>query len=454
MIGFFNMVRFPYFYDMKVIVLILVAAVCHHGGAGTTAAGLRAGKPTIIVPFFGDQFFWGTMIWRSGAGAPPIPGKRLKTNELIEAFKIVHQADTREAAEKLRIAFQHEHGCQTAVNSFHRNLPLKKMRSDLEPSFPACYRLKDYNLQISRPVAQALVAAGMIEESQLTLHSTYSWEKLSDDENPYMPVHGIMKYGQKAFNDIFVDTPNGLKRAVSSNNLLTGAREGVECVAKGVGKGIGHATIGCLSFYGDVTDALEHLPNLYDPYYDSDKHKRPKVDDLQSGAKAAGHAVWNGFKDGLTGIVNKPRTGFERDGILGGATGAAVAIPNIIIKPIAGTLASLTWLSRGVYAEAKNLTKTKDSNSKKRLSVLSIDGHRRSSSASSASSDDASPEGRASYESGLNTDICREILANFEKIKNEHDTTKNESDNAQVKKKENKLLKIFKPKRGKSATRD
>ncbi|CAF4415893.1 unnamed protein product, partial [Adineta steineri] len=50
-----------------------VVAVCHHGGAGTTAAGLRAGKPTIIVPFFGDQFFWGSMVSKSGAGPASLP---------------------------------------------------------------------------------------------------------------------------------------------------------------------------------------------------------------------------------------------------------------------------------------------------------------------------------------------------------------------------------------------
>jgi sterol 3beta-glucosyltransferase len=50
-----------------------VAAVVHHGGAGTTAAGLVAGKPTFICPFFGDQPFWGQMVNRAGCGPPPCP---------------------------------------------------------------------------------------------------------------------------------------------------------------------------------------------------------------------------------------------------------------------------------------------------------------------------------------------------------------------------------------------
>lgn len=39
-----------------------MAAVIHHGGAGTVAAGLKAGRPTLVCPFFGDQYFWGRAI--------------------------------------------------------------------------------------------------------------------------------------------------------------------------------------------------------------------------------------------------------------------------------------------------------------------------------------------------------------------------------------------------------
>ena len=39
-----------------------MSAVVHHGGAGTTAAGVRAGIPTCINPYFGDQFFWGARV--------------------------------------------------------------------------------------------------------------------------------------------------------------------------------------------------------------------------------------------------------------------------------------------------------------------------------------------------------------------------------------------------------
>src|SRR5581483_7506321 len=54
-----------------------VAAVVHHGGAGTFAASLRAGKPTLVVPFFGDQPMWGRFAGRLGVGPKPLPKKKL-----------------------------------------------------------------------------------------------------------------------------------------------------------------------------------------------------------------------------------------------------------------------------------------------------------------------------------------------------------------------------------------
>jgi sterol 3beta-glucosyltransferase len=63
-----------------------VSAAIHHGGAGTTAASLRAGTPTVIVPFFGDQPFWGWRVEKLGAGPKPIPRLKLTAEKLANAI--------------------------------------------------------------------------------------------------------------------------------------------------------------------------------------------------------------------------------------------------------------------------------------------------------------------------------------------------------------------------------
>jgi sterol 3beta-glucosyltransferase len=64
-----------------------VAAVVHHGGAGTTAAGLRAGVPSILVPHFADQHFWARQVAKLGVGPTGIPRRRLRAGELAAAMR-------------------------------------------------------------------------------------------------------------------------------------------------------------------------------------------------------------------------------------------------------------------------------------------------------------------------------------------------------------------------------
>ena len=63
-----------------------MSAVVHHGGAGTTAAGLRAGVPNIVVPFTVDQPFWGDRVASLGVGPNPIPQRKLTAARLASAL--------------------------------------------------------------------------------------------------------------------------------------------------------------------------------------------------------------------------------------------------------------------------------------------------------------------------------------------------------------------------------
>lgn len=93
-----------------------VAAVVHHGGAGTTAAGLRAGKPSVICPFFADQPFWGRQVHRLGAGPEPIAQKRLTSERLAQAIThAVTAAALSQAARNIQRELQAERAIETTV---------------------------------------------------------------------------------------------------------------------------------------------------------------------------------------------------------------------------------------------------------------------------------------------------------------------------------------------------
>ena len=116
-----------------------VSAVVHHGGAGTTACGLLNARPTVVVPFFGDQAFWGQMIASANAGPPPIPHKALNSKNLADAIAFCLTPETARAASDIANRMRDEKGVQQAVASFHRQLPRELIGCDLAPRQPATW---------------------------------------------------------------------------------------------------------------------------------------------------------------------------------------------------------------------------------------------------------------------------------------------------------------------------
>ncbi len=97
-----------------------VAAAVHHGGAGTTAASLRAGAPAIVVPFLADQSFWGARLAGLGVGPRPIPRSKLTTERLAAALGETKDIGMRERARALGEKIRAEDGVARAVEAFHR----------------------------------------------------------------------------------------------------------------------------------------------------------------------------------------------------------------------------------------------------------------------------------------------------------------------------------------------
>ncbi len=100
-----------------------MAAVVHHGGAGTTALGLRAGVPTVVVPSFMDQPFWGQRVADLGVGPQPIPYNRLSVEGLSTAIRqAVNTPAMRERATALGECIRLEDGVARAVDELERYL--------------------------------------------------------------------------------------------------------------------------------------------------------------------------------------------------------------------------------------------------------------------------------------------------------------------------------------------
>lgn len=100
-----------------------VKAVVHHGGAGTTAAGLRYGKPTLVVPFGGDQPFWGNRVNAIGCGPKPISRDMMTVQRLTKGLiDLTTRGSYRVAAEEMGERLRTETGTKNAADIVEREI--------------------------------------------------------------------------------------------------------------------------------------------------------------------------------------------------------------------------------------------------------------------------------------------------------------------------------------------
>ncbi|KAK5188736.1 hypothetical protein LTR72_011683 [Exophiala xenobiotica] len=382
-----------------------VSLVVHHGGAGTTAAGLAAGKPTIVIPFFGDQLFWGETVERAGAGPKPIPYKTLTADNLAAAIKQALQPVIVKTAARLGQLMSIENGCENGANSLHTNLPTERLRCSILPDRPAIwrttnrYRSMEYepesgpwepitggasallgsfgnlvtggaqivsNLQyhfLSHQSPQGRTSESNAVDSLTTASGTSGAmcdPKSCQDQQALSQSHltsGMKKaapevcgtWGHKSHNrsrnvERYLSDHGGHFIASGLGSVMDATSDTARAVAK-----VGFI---CLSLPGNLTLSVargfHNAPRLYG---DHTVRTPLKVTGIQSGLKAAGSLFGFGMFDAITGLATQPLRGAQRDGITGFIKGGGKGLGGFVLKPAAAILALPAYTLKGIHIE-------------------------------------------------------------------------------------------------------
>ncbi|KFZ24155.1 hypothetical protein V502_01367 [Pseudogymnoascus sp. VKM F-4520 (FW-2644)] len=151
-------------------------------------AGITAGRPTLVVPFFGDQPFWGAMVARAGAGPDPIPYKQLTADKLADAINFCLKSESLEVAKELASKIAAERGTAIGAQSFHQYLDVDRLRCTLAPSRPATWRIKRTQVRLSAFAACTLANAKLVDFHDLKL---FRPQEYYTDKGPWDPISGF-----------------------------------------------------------------------------------------------------------------------------------------------------------------------------------------------------------------------------------------------------------------------
>ncbi|KAH8707657.1 hypothetical protein GQ44DRAFT_816275 [Phaeosphaeriaceae sp. PMI808] len=341
-----------------------VSAVVHHGGAGTTACGLYNARPTVVVPFFGDQPFWGNIVASNGAGPVPIPHKSLNSQNLADALKFCLTSETTQAARAIADQMRREHGVEMAVQSFHHHLNTSDMTCDVLSEHAADWvcRLPKSNSDLKLSHA---ALKGYIFSEQLKLADAipYRPKDYNTDVERWDPLTAGVSATLSTLTDFtsalggtFVNPFKEFKKARVADG--EGGSAGLTATAA-VGKGL--ISMGSSLSKGTLvgiplalTEGLRNAPKLY-----GDQVKdHGRVKDWKSGGIVAAKNFGSGFYEGVTDIVSKPYAGAKKEGTISFMKGVGKGPMNMVTKPGSAMFGLFAYPAQGIYKSMKSLRKS------------------------------------------------------------------------------------------------
>ncbi|KAJ4304126.1 hypothetical protein N0V88_001736 [Collariella sp. IMI 366227] len=332
-----------------------VRACVIHGGAGTTAIALKCGKPTMVVPFFGDQYFWGSMIGNAGAGPDPVPYKHLTAQKLADGIKYCITDEARKEAERIARDIEREgDGAETACKAFHRGLVLKgndSMRCSILPDRVAVWQMKKTGLRLSAEAAELLVERGLVSWKKLRLLRHNEW---NDFEGPGEPLTGAAGSLMTSVGNIFgveTTTTHAIDRRNTSSTVATNpAEEVVRQVGRGARKSASALARTPVDLSLALAQGFHNAPRLYG----DDTVRRPtRVTGIRSGLRAARHEFAYGIYDGWTGVIRLPVRGARNDGVRGFISGVGMGLTGFVLKDIAAIIGPVGYTLKGVVKQAE-----------------------------------------------------------------------------------------------------
>ncbi|KAL8837905.1 MAG: hypothetical protein Q9176_005381 [Flavoplaca citrina] len=385
--GFFMLGNVPHDWLFK-----HVSCVVHHGGAGTTAAGIASGKPTVVVPFFGDQPFWGAMIARAEAGPLPVPYEKLTAEILAAGILTCLEPRTIERAEELGAKISSEKGTNVGAQSFHRNLDIDALRCTICTARAAVWRVRRTSTKLSAFAATTLCNQGLLNMDDLKLYrpKEYFLDDGSTDpiSAPIMAalgaagtgIIGVMDlqkvtyramkgktdqpgpaetYSTEKEHSVIDASPDSDSMKGNSASEATSSSSSGPCDQSGSQRFLntasmaGRKTAGTgLKIFTDIlvntAQGFHNAPRLYN---NRSVRQGDKVTDLQSGLKAAGKGFALGLYDGYSGMFTQPFRGAREGGVTGFMKGIGKGLGGFFLKPSTAGCALPGYALQGIYEE-------------------------------------------------------------------------------------------------------